>query len=194
MPERQLVPHSDKRSQRTSSLANRFQSIAPSQRIGLFNSERIRCAYRAATTATNYDGKTLVVNGTGNGGTSDLARDRRPRTGSLEANGETGKISNSVSRRLEGSTGLCFASPPDGVTLEELKNSSNSQAGSAIAFVGSCPRVPQTRLRPAIVPTRRRTCVPSAGTMTSRERPCRADLVASKNQLAPGRKQMLRSK
>src|SRR5689334_11007535 len=70
MPERQLVPHSDKRSQRTSSLANRFQSIAPSQRIGLFNSERIRCAYRAATTATNYDGKTLVVNGTGNGGTS----------------------------------------------------------------------------------------------------------------------------
>jgi hypothetical protein len=35
-----------------------------------------------------------------------------PEPGSPEASGEAGKISNSVSRRLEGSTGLCLARPP----------------------------------------------------------------------------------
>src|SRR5438270_5279923 len=70
MSERKLVPQSGQRSKPSRSLANRLQPITPSQRIGLFNSERIRCAHGPASTKTNYHGKTLIADGTANGGTS----------------------------------------------------------------------------------------------------------------------------
>src|SRR5436309_13154131 len=71
MSERKLVPQSGQRSKPSRSLANRLQPITPSQRIGLFNSERIRCAHGPASTKTNYHGKTHIADGTANGGTSE---------------------------------------------------------------------------------------------------------------------------
>ena len=70
MPQRELVFEPAEGENPNPSLANRLQPSTPSQRACLHDAERIRCAPRAATTATNYDGKTPIANGAARGGTS----------------------------------------------------------------------------------------------------------------------------